>query len=691
MIALLNDIAQIWWRWMGSMLWQVSLLIIVVTLLDMLLRKWAWPQVRYALWALVFVKLIIPPAWQMPTSIVSWIQPQVEEQISVQVGITDEAVNSQNTLLLQKDEKGAVIEVISWKIWLLSAWISGMVFFSLLLIRKMLQLRRWHRMQAKENVPKWFKEVMTKTASKLKLEKIPAVVFSKDVKSPAVYGLIKQSLILPEGYMEKLSKEQAEHVLMHELCHLKRGDLLVHWFCIIVQIVYWFNPLLIWTRRQMRHVCEICCDLSVANVLREKTVSYRETLLNSARKLFAENMEPSLGFLGIFEEPYRLVSRLKWLEKKSWENPKRRIAATILASLFMISCVMPMAGVSQTSRNNFEEVNSNQDQEKIEIIPQDQILYEILLMEAEIDKKFDFGDAPVQQMVGFDLHFFNDSINVDGRSFKDLGELIGFMVNDPDVDVLSMPKVITTLGSTATLSTVPSVDSSNKPGMQIKITPNMINENNFITQDFELKIIEEATEKDPVKKKITDVNKTLEAKDGGSFLITLTPGKDASSTSGKQKNTYIFLNTNIIKKSSSEDSETSAEVKENKFIQPMRGWITSKFGYRMSPFTSKKEFHNGIDIGAKKGEPIHAAASGTVKKVEFTKIKGHQITIQHINNYQTYYAQCEKILAKEGQAVNSGDIIATCGSSGRSTGPHLHFELRKNGKTIDPEKYIKFY
>ena len=70
---------------MGSMFWQVSLLIILITALDMVIRKWAWPQVRYALWALVFIKLIIPPTWEMPTSIVSRVQPQVEEQISIQI------------------------------------------------------------------------------------------------------------------------------------------------------------------------------------------------------------------------------------------------------------------------------------------------------------------------------------------------------------------------------------------------------------------------------------------------------------------------------------------------------------------------------------------------------------------------------------------------------------------------------
>jgi len=137
-------------------------------------------------------------------------------------------------------------------------------------------------------------------------------------------------------------------------------------------------------------------------------------------------------------------------------------------------------------------------------------------------------------------------------------------------------------------------------------------------------------------------------------------------------------------------SEILADLKEIQLIWPMKGWVTSKYGYRISPFSNEKEFHNGIDIAASNGEPIYAADSGIVKEVEFSPDGyGHYIILQHKNNFQTLYAKCEKILAKEGQVVKSGDIIATCGSSGISTGPHLHFELRKDGKPIDPDKYIE--
>jgi murein DD-endopeptidase MepM/ murein hydrolase activator NlpD len=137
--------------------------------------------------------------------------------------------------------------------------------------------------------------------------------------------------------------------------------------------------------------------------------------------------------------------------------------------------------------------------------------------------------------------------------------------------------------------------------------------------------------------------------------------------------------------------ETSADPKGMKLIRPMKGWITSKFGYRTSPFTNKEEFHDGIDIAARKGTSILAALRGNVVEIGFTELGGHYVILQHSQDYRTYYGQCEKILVKKGQAVKKGDTIATCGSSGRSTGPHLHFELRKDGKPIDPEQHIEFH
>ncbi len=123
-------------------------------------------------------------------------------------------------------------------------------------------------------------------------------------------------------------------------------------------------------------------------------------------------------------------------------------------------------------------------------------------------------------------------------------------------------------------------------------------------------------------------------------------------------------------------------------IWPVRGQITSKFGYRRSDFTGKREFHKGCDIGAPKGTPIMAAADGMVTFSGRRSSYGNVIEIDHGRGYRTRYAHISKLLKKKGQWVTKGEVIARVGSTGRSTGPHVHFEVLKNGVQVNPHKYL---
>ncbi len=374
MIAAVNQIAQSWWGWMGSMFWQVSLLILIVTALDFVLRRWAWPQVRYTLWVLILVKLVIPPTWTLPSSLISKWQPLVQAGIEERFGVNLRApaageplrmspsVSASKTAAVHAGEPAAQSgqtqpaessllppsRTLGWKAIVMLAWILGMGLFVALLAHRIARLRRWHKKQVeKKIIPVWYYELLVETTKRLKLGRLPGIVFSKDAKAPAVYGMFRPVLLLPASYLDSLSREDAEHVLLHELAHLKRGDLWIHGLCLLLQIVYWFNPLLIWTRRQMRHVREICCDLTIAYVLKEKTMKYRQTLLNTARELLTQTAEPGMGLLGVFEDPFRLVARLRWLEKKTWRTRKLMTAAVALVALVMTAAVLPMGSAMQ--------------------------------------------------------------------------------------------------------------------------------------------------------------------------------------------------------------------------------------------------------------------------------------------------------------------------------------------------------
>jgi len=121
---------------------------------------------------------------------------------------------------------------------------------------------------------------------------------------------------------------------------------------------------------------------------------------------------------------------------------------------------------------------------------------------------------------------------------------------------------------------------------------------------------------------------------------------------------------------------------------PLQGRISDRFGYREDPFRKNKQFHSGIDIAAPYGSDIRAAGTGRVVFAGRKGGYGNLVIIDHGYGIKTYYAHASKLLVKEGQRVGKGEVIAKVGSTGRSTGPHLHFEIRINDVPIDPLKYI---
>lgn len=122
-----------------------------------------------------------------------------------------------------------------------------------------------------------------------------------------------------------------------------------------------------------------------------------------------------------------------------------------------------------------------------------------------------------------------------------------------------------------------------------------------------------------------------------------------------------------------------------------RGWLSSNFGYRISPFTGNRERHVGVDIAGVEGTPVYAIASGVVTYARRFKNYGNTVEIDHGNNYSTRYAHNQVNLVAAGQTVKQGDMIALLGNTGRSTGPHLHFEVLKNGRQINPRKYLRLH
>ena len=320
MIEILNTTAGHWWSWMWPMLWQSSLLILAVGLADLLSRRWTWPQVRYALYLLLLVKLLLPPSLSSPASLagalfggrsierlalppVVQIQPagpQMTSQSPLDAPVF-ESSPSQPVPLLPPPRPTP--PPLSWQVFLMAVWFAGVVLLSSWVLLRFRALRHDYlgtgaRSHVQAACPVAFDAMLRATASQLRLRRLPAVVFSSRVQSPAVFGVWRPVLVMPLEYRDRALNASVpsapsvpsvpsappattpaapdaalRHILLHELAHIKRGDLHAHALFILLQVIYWFNPLPWLVRRRLQYLRELCCDATVSVVPRKKRPS----------------------------------------------------------------------------------------------------------------------------------------------------------------------------------------------------------------------------------------------------------------------------------------------------------------------------------------------------------------------------------------------------------------------------------
>jgi len=193
--------------------------------------------------------------------------------------------------------------------------------------------------------------------------------------------------------------------------------------------------------------------------------------------------------------------------------------------------------------------------------------------------------------------------------------------------------------------------------------------------------------------------------DGQEIDFTQPPGFGGPDTYGDEANQDILANTELTLGTIS----SQLQSQENKLhtldvmltnrnlrkeIYPQgrpveKGWISSHFGKRADPFTGKQEFHRGVDFAGKYYSNVVSVAGGVVTEADGRSGYGNLVEIDHGNGYVTRYGHNDKMTVKVGQTVKKGEVIAKMGSKGRSTGPHVHFEVLKNGVRVDPMKFIR--
>lgn len=222
-----------------------------------------------------------------------------------------------------------------------------------------------------------------------------------------------------------------------------------------------------------------------------------------------------------------------------------------------------------------------------------------------------------------------------------------------------------------------------------------IEENSIITYKYyEIALNDEAVEKvDTIENAEKVVNEIKENNSEESLNLTISEKYTQNEEEVNLKDVEVAKNdiqTKVtqIKEQEEEQARIDAMPDVNGIklaTAPISGTITSRYGSRSS---LRKSTHTGLDIAATTGTPIKVVSDGVVESASYNGSYGNLVKISHGNGVETWYAHTSKMYVKKGDTVKAGDVIAAVGSTGNSTGPHLHFEIRINGEHVNPQKYL---
>jgi beta-lactamase regulating signal transducer with metallopeptidase domain len=343
-------------------LWQSSLLIAVLFVLDLALQRRVRASVRYALWLVVLLKLLLPPSLALPTSLAWWIRPRAHEtQPLPQPERTFHVTYSETPVQLPPLIAPAPIppprlSAQSWTVAVAALGSIGLVAFL---------LSRWRNITAElcrtERGPNWLENLFVRVCDEFGVKRTIRLRLTATAMSPAVCGLFRPTILLPRALIDRLNEKQLCPVLLHELIHLRRGDVWANCAQALLQIIYWWHPLLWLANARIRRLREEAVDDSVMVALRDERDNYARTLLEVAKLAFSRPLA-SLGLVGILESHNALRKRIERLV--IFRTPRR--AGLTLASILGIVAFAAMALPMSESPNTLPAINRAESAQRID-------------------------------------------------------------------------------------------------------------------------------------------------------------------------------------------------------------------------------------------------------------------------------------------------------------------------------------
>ena len=348
----LNNIGQGFWDYAAGIFIQASVLIVLLLIIDFLLRKRVRAVFRYCLWMLLFVKLVLPASFTLPTGIGYWLGdyfpsevsiakfvPQTEEAVPVAINIPQEYIFLEPPMMNETTATGIELEAIRWQGLVFLGWLVGMLVLLVLLVRRICFVRGLIAQSRPANERSL--EMLDECCCRIGIRRNIELRLSGNKLSPAVCGLFKPIILIPAALLKKLSREKLKAVLIHELAHIKRGDGWVNLLQTMLQIVYFYNPLVWIANAMIRRVREQAVDEMVLVTLRPETKNYSNMLIDIAEMAF---WKPnfSLRIIGVVESKKALERRINHMLSRPVPKSSKLGICGLIAIVVIGAVILPM-------------------------------------------------------------------------------------------------------------------------------------------------------------------------------------------------------------------------------------------------------------------------------------------------------------------------------------------------------------
>ncbi|MHC4153692.1 MAG: M56 family metallopeptidase [Planctomycetota bacterium] len=370
-ISILNDVGSDFCRYALAMLIQSSILIALLLVADWFLRKRLRAVVRYWIWLLVFIKLILPPTLHLPTGIGCWFGDYLSADSAVMTApdptsndtagyaLTDAAsavppaafVESAEPVISHSAEtfgdtstaagiETAALPALTWQAALFLGWLAGVVLLAGFVIRRFLVIRGY--VVRSQPAQGRLTELLNECRGQLRIRRAVELRITQQAISPAAYGLLRPKILLSASAISRLPRDRLRTILIHELAHIKRGDLWMNVTQSVLQVIYFYNPLVWSANAVVRQVREQAVDEMVLVCLGNEPRDYSSTLVDIAELALPH---PSLGLqlIGVVESRKALAQRVKHIMTRPIPRTAR-VGIIGLAAVAVIAAVLlPMA------------------------------------------------------------------------------------------------------------------------------------------------------------------------------------------------------------------------------------------------------------------------------------------------------------------------------------------------------------